>query len=146
VNEIIEPVSRERIEALQAAISKLPQAELETRHYWADGMYCRELFRPAGTTIVGKVHKKEHLLIIAQGTIRVWTEEGMKTVSAPFIWVSQPGTKRATFALTDATVVTIHRCAERDLVKLENELVEDDPNAMYLPGNVLKALQIEEST
>ena len=146
MNEIIETVSREQIEALQAEMQRHPQAQLDTRHYWADGMYCRELFRPAGTTIVGKVHKKEHFLIIAQGTIRVWTEHGMKTVTAPFIWVSQPGTKRATYALTDATVITVHRCTERNLIRLESELVEDDPQAMYLPGNILKALQIEDAT
>jgi len=142
MNEVTAPdrPTREQIERLQSAMLKLPQAALETKHYWADGMYCRELFRPAGTTIVGKVHRKEHFLIVVSGTIRVWTEAGMKTVSAPFVWVSKPGTKRATHALTDATVLTVHRCAETDMEALEKELVEpfDGP---YLPGNTLKALE-----
>ena len=134
----------EDILRLQQEVLKYPQATFETKHYFADGMYCRELFRPAGTVIVGKVHKKEHFLIIASGTIRVWTEDGMKTVTAPFIWVSQPGTKRATYAMTDATVVTVHRTPFTDLEEIETDLVEYDPNAAYLPGNILKALEFDK--
>lgn len=138
--------SREQIESLQHEMLKFPQAELETKHYFADGMYCRELFRPATTLIVGKVHKKEHFLIIASGTIRVWTEDGMKTVTAPFVWVSKPGTKRATYAITDATVITVHRCIETDLEKVDKDLVEEDATSAYLPGNILKQLQVGDGT
>ena len=52
----------EQIEKLQSEMVKMPQVELETEHYFSGGMYCRKLIRPAGTLIVGKVHKKDHFL------------------------------------------------------------------------------------
>ena len=59
----------EEIERLQREMSKMPQAELETEHYFSGGMYCRKLIRPAGTLIVGKVHKKDHFFLCAKGQI-----------------------------------------------------------------------------
>ena len=56
---------------LQAEMANLPQAELETRHYFADGMYARVLLRHAGTLIVGKIHKREHFYIITKGRVLV---------------------------------------------------------------------------
>ena len=59
---------REQIEQLQTEMLKMPQAEgLNTEHFFSDGMNFRRLFRQAGTIIVGKVHKKDHLFICAQG-------------------------------------------------------------------------------
>jgi hypothetical protein len=53
----------QEIERLQHEMIKMPQAELETEHYFSGGMYCRKLIRPAGTLIVGKVHKKDHFFM-----------------------------------------------------------------------------------
>lgn len=135
--------SREQIEALQVEVLKLPQAEPITTHRFADGMYCREVFRKEGTLVVGKVHKKEHLFMLIQGVMTLWTEQGMKTVEAPFIWVSSPGTKRVTYAHSDCIAVTVHQVSSRDLEKIEAELVEDDPAALFGPGNVVKLPVLE---
>jgi len=132
--------TREDIERLQASLSALPQMELMTRHYWADGMYCRELFRPAGTTIVGKVHKREHFYIVASGIVTVVGDGKRETIEGPKVLVSQPGTKRAVFAHTDATCITVHRTSETDLAAIEHELVEEDATACFGPGNTPKAL------
>jgi len=48
----------EKVQALQVELSKLPQYEPETKHYFHGGMYCREVFRHAGVLVVGAVHKK----------------------------------------------------------------------------------------
>lgn len=52
------PALKDKVLTLQAEVLKLPQIQLETKHYFADGMYAREVFRPAGCVIVGRVHKK----------------------------------------------------------------------------------------
>jgi hypothetical protein len=135
--------TREQIEALQAELLKLPQAQPKTTHYFADGMYCREVFRVAGTLIVGKVHKKEHFFVVLSGELTLWTESGMKRVSAPFIWVSKPGTKRVTLAHTDAIAMTVHEVCSRDLEAIERELVEDEPAALFGPGNILRPPPLE---
>jgi hypothetical protein len=129
--------TREQIEMLQAQLLKLPQVEPKTTHRFADGMYAREVFRTAGTLIVGKVHKKEHFFVVLAGELTLWTEAGMKRVTAPFIWVSQPGTKRVTYAHTDAIALTVHQVSSRDLESIEAELVEHEVASPFGVGNVL---------
>lgn len=135
--------TRDQIEALQVELQKLPPAEPVTEHHFADGMYARSVSRVAGTLVVGKVHKKEHFFVLVSGEMTVWTEAGMKRVTAPFIWVSKPGTKRVTLAHTDSTAMTVHRVSSMDLDAVERELVEDEPACLYGPGNKLleKALE-----
>jgi len=148
VTEILPHVpTREQIGALEAALKQMPQAEPVTTHYFADGMYCRSVFRVAGTVVVGKVHKKEHLFILVHGDMTLWTEEGMKRVQAPFIWVSQPGTKRVTYAHGDSTAITVHRVGGlRDLDAIEAELIEEEPGALFDASNVLLAKALENLT
>ena len=124
------------IEALQKALSALPQIEPITFHYFAQGMYCRSVFRNAGTLVVGKVHKKEHFFILVNGEMSVWTKDGTNRVKAPHIWVSKPGTKRVTYAHTNSTAMTIHRTDLTDLDAIEKDLIEDDPSSNYGPGNI----------
>ena len=127
-----------RIGRLAAELALLPQYEPETRHYFADGMYCREVFRRAGVLVVGKVHKREHFYYVSCGTVLVASDTETKEVIGPMMIVSQPGTKRAVFAITDAMCLTVHRTDKTDLAEIEKELIEDDPDAMYGPDNKLK--------
>lgn len=133
---------REKVQRLQAEMAKLPQVELETEHYFADGMYCRAVSRPAGCLIVGKVHRKEHFYVICSGTVRVTTDDGVKEITGPKILVSKPGTKRAVLALTDATCLTVHRTELTDLDEIEREMVEPEDGALFDAYNKLKALEV----
>jgi quercetin dioxygenase-like cupin family protein len=131
--------SREQIEQLQAEMVKMPQAELQTEHYFSEsGMYCRKVFRPAGTLIVGKIHKHHHLFLCAMGEIIAWTENGMKRLQAGDVVESKPGTKRVTLAVTDAIGMTVHRTDKTDLDEIEAELVEPDNTALFDSSNLLK--------
>lgn len=130
--------SRDDIYKLQSAMMEMPQVELPTSHFFADGMYCRFLPRPAGTLIVGKVHKNEHFYIVCCGTVRVTTDSGVKDITGPQVIVSQPGTKRAVLALTDATCLTVHRTNLTDLDEIEEELIEPDLTALFDSSNKLK--------
>lgn len=139
-------VSREQIDRLQAEMVKLPQAELVTEHFFSPGMYCRRVFRPAGTLIVGKVHKKDHFFLCAKGEIIAWTENGMKRLQAGDVVECKPGTKRVTLATQDSIGVTIHKTDETDLDKIEQELVEPDETALFDSGNKLKQIIDELKT
>lgn len=140
VDSLLERPMRRRVEALQAAMREMPQAELETLHHFADGMYARVLPRPAGTLIVGKVHKREHFYIVAKGRVRVTTDEGVRDVCAGSVVVSRPGTKRAVYALEDSVCLTVHRTDRTDLDEIEAELVEPDPTALLGADNKPKEL------
>ena len=128
----------EQINRLQAEMVKLPQAELLTEHYFSDGMYCRKLFRPAGTLIVGKVHKKDHFFLCASGEIIAWSEKGMVTLRAGDIIESKAGTKRVTLAVEDSIGITFHRTDKTDLDEIEAELIEPEAAALFDAFNKLK--------
>ena len=141
MNDLVLPANvptREQIDRLQNEIVKMPQAQLETEHYFSEGMYCRRVFRPAGTLIVGKVHKKPHLFLCAAGEIIAWTEKGLKHLKAGDVVESQPGTKRVTLAVTDAVGITIHRTDNTTLEEIEAELIEFDGTALFDSSNNLK--------
>lgn len=143
MNEVIslEPIlTVENIRRLQEVMSHLPQVELETKHHFADGMYCRELFRPKDTTIVGKVHRREHFYIVLSGEVTIVGDGYRERVKAPRIFVSKPGTKRAVYAHEDSICITIHRTDLKDLDMIENELIEPDETALFDAHNLLVKL------
>ena len=137
---------RQKVDALQEELSKLPQYEPETKHYFHGGMYCREVFRHAGVLVVGAVHKKEHFYLIVSGTVAITDGEGqVQEVTGPHLFQSKPGTKRAVYAVTDALCMTFHATASQTVEEAEAELVEIEDNTNYLPGNVLKQELLEVS-
>ena len=128
----------EQINRLQEEMSRLPQQELPTEHYFSGGMYCRKLWRPAGTLIVGKVHKKDHFFVCAAGEIIAWSEKGMVTLKAGDIIESRAGTKRVTLAVQDSIGVTFHVTDKTDIEEVEAELIEPDDLALFDAYNKLK--------
>ena len=135
--------TREEIERLQAEMVQMPQAEFETEHYFAGGMYCRKVARTAGTLIVGKIHKKEHFFLCAKGEIIAWNEGGMRHLYAGDVICSKPGTKRVTLAVTDAIGITFHKTNKTNLDKIEKELIEPDELALFDSSNKLKVEALE---
>ena len=136
--------TREEIDRLQREMAVMPQAQLETEHYFSGGMYCRKLTRPAGTLIVGKVHKKDHFFLCAKGEIIAWSEGGMKHLYAGDVICSKPGTKRVTLAVTDAIGITFHKTNKTNLDKIEAELIEPDETALFDAYNKLKVPALKE--
>ena len=135
---------RQKVETLQQELSKLPQYEPQTKHYFHGGMYCREVFRPAGVLVVGAVHKKEHFYLIVSGTVAITDGEGnVQEVTGPHLFQSKPGTKRAVYAVTDALCMTFHAIEATSVEEAEAELVEVEPDSMYSLGNQVKHKEIE---
>jgi hypothetical protein len=124
--------TREQIEQLEAQMRMMEQLPIEPVHHFADGIYAREILIRAGTILTGKVHSTEHLNIVSQGRIAVWTEDGMKIVAAPCTMVSRPSTKRVGFALEDTVWTTIHANPQNltDLAALEMALIENTTTAL----------------
>jgi hypothetical protein len=142
--EIDKPISMlDKVQTLQAEVSKLPQYEPETKHYFHGGMYCRKVFRHAGVLVVGAVHKKEHFYLIVSGTVAITTDDGVQEVTGPYLFSSKPGTKRAVYAVTDTLCMTFHAIEAKTVEEAEAELVEAEPNSMYSLGNQVKHQLLE---
>ena len=93
---------REKAERLERALLDLPQADCPVRHYFAPGLYAREMTIPKGVTVTGAVHKTEHLIVVSMGLLRVSTEGGWRDVAAGETIVCKPGMKNAVHALEDS--------------------------------------------
>lgn len=118
--------ARAKIMKLEAVMLQMPnQIEIETTHYFAPGVYMRQIFIPKGAVVTGKIHKTEHLNILSQGRLQVWTEDGMKELTASTVIKSQPGIKRVGHALEDTVWITVHHnpSNESDVLKLEDMLI-----------------------
>lgn len=103
----------------------LHKIEFPLRHFFADGLYGREITVPAGGTVVTKVHKKEHITFALSGTAVVVDENGIKKeIIAPAVFITPPGTQRAVYAKTEVIWATVHSNEQ----KLET--VEDIENSV----------------
>ena len=118
------PVTREQVIALEREIQKLPQADCPVRHYFAPGMYAREMTIPAGVVLTGAVHRHEHLCTVSKGRIMVSTDDGMKELAAPCTFISKPGTKRVGYAIEETVWTTYHATVETDLDRIIEEISE----------------------
>lgn len=133
---------RATIAALEASMLADPAKQLSidamTRHLFASGVYCREMRIPAGATVVGKIHKTEHLAILLQGRVMIATEgeAEARELVAPQVMVSAPGIKRVAHALTETVWLAVHAVGEeRDLAKIEKQFIAedfDDPALQHL--------------
>ena len=143
LQEVIDPVSfATDIVKLKAKMAMLPQIDFAdyTRHHFVDGLYLRELARPAGALILGKRHKREHFYVVVTGELEVVGEGFYAVVKAPGIFTSLPGVQRLVYARTAALCFTLHPnpLNIRDIPTLEAWLIEEEPDSPFGPGNVLK--------
>lgn len=118
-----------KIHALEDALRDLPQTPLEPEHYFAEGMYGRELFIPAGQIVVGKTHRHEHLVQLLSGEATIATDKGVERVRGPKTWVSPAGVKRALVTHTDCLFFTFHlnESNTRDLAAIEDYVIDPYP-------------------
>ena len=102
------------------------QTELPLKHSFAPGVYAREMEIPAGTLLIGKIHKHRHHNFLMKGSIIVLTEaNGVELLQAPLMIVSEEGTQRIGYAVTDTVWTTIHENKDNseDLDVIENRTV-----------------------
>lgn len=126
--------TREQLSELEDRIRECPQTEMPVTHHFADGVYGRELFIPAGTVLTGKTHRFATLNLLMQGEITVSTPDGMRRLSAPAIFTSVPGCKKAGYAHTDTVWVNIHPTKLRDLAAIESKFIEPEVPALISEG------------
>lgn len=103
MSEVIERSSlRERVERLERAMLSIPQVDCPVRHYFAPGIFAREITIPRGATIIGAVHKTENLAVLSKGRLLLATESGPVEICAPHILTVKPGDKNSATALEES--------------------------------------------
>lgn len=133
-------IIRGRILSFQAHLEKLDQIDCPLKHHFSEGSYAREILLPAGSLVIGKIHRHSHINVISQGECMVLTEDGVRHLKAPLTFVSRPETKRVVYAVTDVIWTTVHVTNETDLSKIEDQVIAPTYNDLD-PTALLEAIK-----
>lgn len=117
---------------------------LPLRHFFANGVYVREISMPAGAVVIGHIHKHEHVAIMQRGAMSIYDETGLQRMTAPHTFISRPGVKRALYIHEDVIFTTIHRMSDpflRDLNALHKEFVAETQEEYMVYALEPKVLQ-----
>jgi hypothetical protein len=124
MDDIANVSMRDKVENLEEALKNIPQVECPVKHYFASGIYAREITIKKGTVLTGAIHKTENLAILSCGRLQLVTESGTIEISAPHILTVKPGTKNAAYALEDSVWTNFFPTEETDVDKLVELLTE----------------------
>lgn len=114
---------RAQIRSLTDGLLASPdQRDFEVEHTLIDGVYTRTLFIPKGSLLVGKIHLKECVNIVAKGDISVLTETGSGRFQAGHVAVSPPGIQKVGYAHQDTVFINVFRTDETDIEKIEAQI------------------------
>lgn len=120
------------VDKLEAWLSQGKQADCPLVHMFSPGIYTRSILMPAETLIVSKKHKTRHQFIMTKGKamVRVNDQQWVE-IKAPYIGITEPGTRRVLLIGEDCIWTTIHAT---DIVP------EDDSEE----AKILAAAKVEE--
>jgi hypothetical protein len=125
VQKDIDSLLSQKVDHLLSQVEKMPQVDCQTKHYFGPNLYIREVTMPAGTVVIGKPHRKEHMCVMLQGRMIVVAGDGTKQeLVAPLTFVGAAGRKVA-YILETTVFQNILATDETDIEVLENMLVDN---------------------
>lgn len=122
---LVDSPAQRFLDEVEAQMLQGNVVDIPVGHLFTPGMYSRTMFAKAGTVITSMIHKTEHPFVLAAGRLRIFIEgEGVVELSAPYLGVTKPGTRRLAYVVEDVIWTTFHATQETDLEKIEAELIE----------------------
>lgn len=121
-----------RLEKLMKAEGCPVGDQLPLDHQFAPGTYARTIFMPKGSFVIGKIHRNACVNVMSLGSATVWTEYGEREITAPAVWISDPGTQRVVHMHEDVIWTTVHQNPDNltDLEVLEGQVILPDYSAI----------------
>jgi len=121
---ISDPIMSQAIDALEVEMMKRPAQECPVVHRFTPGLYIREIFMPAGSVVVSKIHRTEHPFTVSQGRVRVFIDGVWEEIVAPYTGITKPGTRRVLTVIEDTVWTTYHPTNLRDVDEIEHAIIE----------------------
>jgi quercetin dioxygenase-like cupin family protein len=101
---------------------KLADQPLQTNIRMCEGLFVKHCIFAAGTYIPQHSHETPHLSVIATGAVRAWQDgELLGDFTAPAGIVIKARAKHLFLALTEATVLCVHRVDDDGEVAIHEE-------------------------
>ena len=115
----------EKVNNLYEATIAQPQIQCEEKHHFGPNIYIKEVTMPAGTLIIGKHHRMDHLCNMVSGRMRILQEDGTtKELVAPITFMAKSGRKVA-YIIETVVFQNIYSTPETDIEKLENMCIDN---------------------
>jgi len=108
---------------LEAMMLAEPQVDCPVTHHFGPSLYIREIFIPADTFALGRVHKAETMNILLKGKMAVLVDGEVKLIEGPMTFVTGAGRKLA-LILEDCTFQNVYATDETDLDVIEEMFIE----------------------
>lgn len=105
---------KRRIDDFQNWLLQHPQEVPEVEHFFADGMYGRQIYMKKGTLATGAVHLTDGLGVVLQGDVTMLTVDGPQRVKAPATFVTKAGGKNLGYVNEDTIWLTVHQSVGED--------------------------------
>lgn len=84
----------EKLELAEAEMLRMPQAACPVRHYFAPGLYIRELRMAKGTVAMGHAQRAPQMNVLLAGAVRVLNDQAQPVeLRAPLTFVGPAGRK-----------------------------------------------------
>lgn len=122
-----------RIDQFEAnLVNNFPLIQCPVKHTFADGMYIREIFMPAGSVVTSMIHKTTHPYFIMQGAVSVYSEnDGEQYLEAGHRGITTPNTRRILLIHEDCIWITCHACKDGETVdEIEARIIEPHDNKL----------------
>lgn len=134
-----------------AELVQYGETECDLTHRFTPNLYTRELFLKAGTLGTTVLHLTTHPFFIIKGDISMWYREvPLIRCKAPYIGITNAGTRRMLYAHEDSIMVTCHATTLTDPDEIIesiactdfNPLVDkDDPRYNVWRSKKIKAIK-----
>jgi hypothetical protein len=133
-----------QIDELEAVmVDNFPIMDCPVTHRFTDKLYVREIFMPAGMLITSKIHKTQHQYFVLKGKCIVWIDGIEHLIEAPYIGITEPGTRRVLYIIEDCVWATTHVNEDNETVEqIEERIIEkhDNPCLSLEMKNKIKKL------
>lgn len=122
-----------KVDAIQAAVERMPQVELPLTHRFtpgsgsATGMYIRTIFMPKGALVISKIHRTQHPFVVTKGRCMVWDRLAPGPpieIRAGHIGITMPGTRRILYIYEDTEWTTFHATDKTTPEAVEADIIE----------------------
>jgi len=112
------------IDQLEVIMRSMPPCTTLTEHIFTPGLYSRKTTMYRGSLITSKIHKHRHPFVILEGKCAVWDKAtGWKEYEAPYMGITEPGTRRILLIKEKTVWVTFHVTPETNLENIEQHVI-----------------------
>ena len=120
----------QKVDSLLAQVQVMPQVECPEKNFFGLNVYIKQVTMPAGSVIIGKSHKIEHICNMISGRMILVDSNGdKKELVAPMTFVAPKGRKVA-YIVETVVFQNIFSTNETDLDKLENMIVDNSDSLL----------------